>query len=59
MPEPRLISIWNGNGFYFKTYQGADDYYYTVVTSPDFATENEALAFNENASQYFVRYNRG
>ena len=45
MSDPRLISIWNGNAFYVKTYEDGDGYYYAIVHSPDFATKDEALRF--------------
>lgn len=55
----RVVEIWNGNGFFLKTYQDDSGYYHTVVTSPDFTTEEEVQEFNKNASEYFVRYNHG
>jgi|APCry1669189844_1035258.scaffolds.fasta_scaffold07842_4 hypothetical protein len=55
----KVVEIWNGNGFFFKTYQGGDGYYYTVMTSPDFATKEEAQAFTANASKYVMTVQHG
>jgi len=52
--SPELVTIWNGNGFYVKTYQDTDGYYYSVMMSPDFLSEEQAKKFNGQIIQ-FVR----
>jgi len=51
----RLVDIWNGNGYYLKTYQGNDGYYHTVITTPDFTTQAEASNFQTK----FIDFTKG
>jgi hypothetical protein len=57
--EPRPISVWYGNGFYLKTFRDGDGFYYTVSSSPDFATLEQVEKYNEALTDFARRYPNG
>lgn len=59
VPEPRIVSLWSGNGFFVKTFRDTDGYYYSVMTSPDFLTAEDAEKFNKGAIQFFGKPQNG
>jgi len=59
MNSPRVVQIWNGNNFFVKTYLDTDGHYYTVTTSPDFATREEAIRFNGEVMKFARQYKSG
>jgi protein associated with RNAse G/E len=59
MNSPRVVQIWSSNNFYVKTYLDTDGTYYTVTTSPDFATRDEVVKFNGEVMNFVRLYKDG
>lgn len=42
-----LVGLWGRYGFHAKTYRQDDGAYSAIITTPDYDTEEEVLAFLE------------